>query len=142
MSKVDAQKFLDVGVTTSWEKTWNRDSVHVETTVEDVSTSGNKPYVGAPGDVYVGKSTNFLIGGCRHLFIGRNIETKKYEVKLENAISIGDTISTAFKFTQYELETVMIPKWKDMRRSFLTEVATAEEARNYVNHGSSSVYLT
>ena len=142
ISSFKANKEIDAGFHSTWEKTWNRDSTHVVTTTKNVATSDSKPYVGAPGDVYIGKSTNFLIGGCRHLFIGRNIETKKYEVKLENAISIGDTISTAFKFTQYELETVMIPKWKDMRRSFLTEVATAEEARNYVNHGSSSVYLT
>ena len=142
ISSFQANKEIDAGFHSTWEKTWNRDSTHVVTTTKNVATSGSTPYVGAPGDVYIGKSTNFLIGGCRHLFIGRNIETKKYEVKLENAISIGDTISTAFKFTQYELETVMIPKWKDTRRSFLTEVATAEEARNYVNHGSSSVYLT
>ena len=142
ISSVGAKNILDVGVNTSWEKTWNQNSVHTETTVEGVSTSSNKPYVGAPGDVYVGTSTNFLIGGCRHLFIDYNEEKEKYEVKLENALAIGDSISTAFKYTQYELENVMIPKWKDTRRSFLTEVATEAEARKYVNNGESSVYLT
>jgi len=36
----------------------------------------------------------------------------------------------------------MIPKWKDMRRNFLTEVASQEAAKSYVNNGEESVYLT
>ncbi|MBO7498704.1 MAG: hypothetical protein J6T64_05875, partial [Bacteroidaceae bacterium] len=32
--------------------------------------------------------------------------------------------------------------WKDMRREFLTEVASEAEARSYVNNGSKTVYLT
>ncbi|MBR1377763.1 MAG: LamG domain-containing protein [Bacteroidaceae bacterium] len=133
---------LDIGVNTSWEKVWNYDEVDVETTTENVSTGGAYPYVGADGDVYVGTSTNFLIGGCRHLFINKNLQTGKYELKMEDAIAIGDSIATAFKYTQYELQTVMIPKWKDMRRNFFTEVASEEAAKAYVNNGEESVYLT
>ena len=142
MSELSSKAEVDAGVHTTWEKTWNRDSTHVETTVENVATSSSKPYVGAEGDVYIGKSHNWLVGGCRRLFIDWNEEKKKYELKLEDALAFEDTITTAFKFTQYELENVMIPKWKDMRRSFLTEVATEAEARSYVNKGTSPVYLT
>ena len=142
MSELSSKGEVDVGAHTTWEKTWNRDSTHVETTVENVATSSSKPYVGAQGDVYIGKSHNWLVGGCRRLFIDWSEEKKKYELKLEEALAFGDTITTAFKFTQYELENVMIPKWKDMRRSFLTEVATEAEARSYVNNGTSLVYLT
>ena len=133
---------LDVGAKTTWEKLWNYDEVDVETSMENVSTSGAYPYVGAPGDVYIGTAINFLIGGCRHLFIDKNLQTGQYELKLEDAIAIGDSIATAFKYTQYELQTVMIPKWKDMRRTFLTEVASEAEAKAYVNNGQESVYLT
>ena len=133
---------IDAGVHTTWEKVWNYDEVDVEATTENVSTSGAYPYVGADGDVYVGTSTNFLIGGCRHLFIDKNLQTGKYELKLEDAIAVGDSIATAFKYTQYELQTVMIPKWKDMRRNFLTEVASEDAAMAYVNNGEESVYLT
>ena len=133
---------LDVGAKTTWEKLWNYDEVDVETSMENVSTSGAYPYVGAPGDVYIGTAINFLIGGCRHLFIDKNLQTGQYELKLEDAIAIGDSIATAFKYTQYELQTVMIPKWKDMRRTFLTEVASEAEAKAYVNNGLESVYLT
>ena len=133
---------VDVNVTTSWEKLWNYDEVNVEATTENVSTSGAVPYVGAEGDVYVGTSTNFLIGGCRHLFIDKNVQTGKYELKLEDAIAIGDSIATSFKYSQHELQTVMIPKWKDMRRNFLTEVASEAEAKAYKNKGEDAVYLT
>ena len=133
---------VDVGVNTSWEKVWNYDEVDVEATTENVSTSGASPYVGAEGDVYVGTSINFLIGGCRHLFIDKNLQTGKYELKLEDAIAVGDSIDTSFKYTQHELQTVMIPKWKDMRRNFLTEVASEAAAKAYVNNGEDAVYLT
>lgn len=133
---------LDVGVKTTWEKAWNYDEVDMETSTENVSTSGAYPYVGANGDVYVGTSTNFLVGGCRHLFISKNVQTDKYELKLEDAVSIGDSIVTSFKYTQYELQKVMIPKWKDMRRNFLTEVASEDAARAYVNNSENSIYLT
>ena len=133
---------VDAGVHTTFEKLWNYDEVDVEATTENISTSSPYPYVGAPGDVYVGTSINFLIGGCRHLFIDKNLQTGKYELKLEDAIAIGDSIATAFKYTQYELQTVMIPKWKDMRRNFLTEVASESAAKAYVNNDEEAVYLT
>ena len=142
LTEIDNFASMDAGVKTSWEKTWNEDSLYVKTTTENFATSDSKPYVGAPGDVYIGKSLNYLIGGCRRLLIAYNEEKKKYEVKMVESIAFGDTISTAFKFTQYELETVMIPKWKDMRREFLTEVASEAAARSYVNNGSKTVYLT
>ena len=142
LHEIDNFATMDAGVKTSWEKTWNEDSLYVKTTTENIATSDSKPYVGAPGDVYIGKSLNYLIGGCRRLLIAYNEEKKKYEVKMVESIAFGDTISTAFKFTQYELETVMIPKWKDMRREFLTEVASEAAARSYVNNGSKTVYLT
>jgi len=142
ISGYQMQNQTDIGVTTSWEKVWNYDEVDVETTTENVSTSAAVPYVGASGDVYVGTSTNFLVGGCRHLFIDKNVQTGQYELKLEDALAIGDSIETAFKYSQYELQNVMIPKWKDMRRKFLTETTSEATAKAYVNNGDVPVYLT
>ena len=133
---------FDVGFNSQWEYTHNKDSTHVVTTVENVSTGTTIPYVGSKGDVYVGLSTNLLIGTCRNLYIKHDPQSDRYAFDVENAISVGDSIGTAFKYTQYELETVMIPKWKDMRRGYLTEVSSAEEAKNYVNNLDHCVYVT
>ena len=63
-------------------------------------------------------------------------------MKLEDAYCMSDSIATAFKYTQYEIETVMIPKWKDLRRSFLKQVKTENDAKNYVNNGEHCLYVT
>lgn len=139
-AKVTTQ--VDVGMHASWEYTHNNDKIDVVTTMENVSTGSSYPYVGSAGDVFVGLSTNFLMGPCRNLFIDKDQETGKYVVKLEDAFSVSDSIATAFKYSQYEIETVMIPKWKDMRRNYLIQVRTENDAKNYVNNGDNCLYVT
>ena len=133
---------LDLGVASQWE--WNhvKDTVVIETEMSSVSTATTSPYVGARGDVFVGTSTNMLLGLCRNLFIKHDTLTHKYSIELEDAMSIGQEIATAFKYTTYEIETVMIPKWKDMRKQYLSPIGSKEEAEDYVNTGQKSVYLT
>ena len=36
----------------------------------------------------------------------------------------------------------MIPKWKDMRKQYLSPIGSKEEADNYVNTSQKAVYLT
>ena len=130
------------GMTASWKTTHRKDSTFVETTVESISTSDKYPYVGAMGDVYVGTSTNILVGTCRKVHIKKNVQSGKYEIVLEDAQALGQEISTMFAYSQYELEKVMIPKWKDQRKQYLTQVASREAAESYVNHGKSAKWLT
>ena len=130
------------GMTASWKTTHRKDSTFVETTVESISTSDKYPYVGAMGDVYVGTSNNILVGTCRMVHIKKNVQSGKYEIVLEDAQALGQEISTMFAYSQYELEKVMIPKWKSQRKQFLTQVASREAAENYVNHGKSAKWLT
>ena len=130
------------GMTASWKTTHRKDSTFVETTVESISTSDKYPYVGAMGDVYVGTSTNILVGTCRKVHIKKNVQSGKYEIVLEDAQALGQEISTMFAYSQYELEKVMIPKWKGQRKQYLTQVASREAAESYVNHGKSAKWLT
>ena len=130
------------GMTASWKTTHRKDSTFVETTVESISTSDKYPYVGAMGDVYVGTSTNILVGTCRKVHIKKNVQSGKYEIVLEDAQALGQEISTMFAYSQYELEKVMIPKWKSQRKQYLTQVASREAAESYVNHGKSAKWVT
>ena len=94
------------------------------------------------GDVYVGTSNNILVGTCRKVHIKKNVQSGKYEIVLEDALALGTQINTMFAYSQYELEKVMIPKWKSQRKQFLTQVASKEAAESYVNHGKSAKWLT
>ena len=137
-----AATVITAGLTSSWKTTHRKDSTFVEIEVESISTSDKYPYVGAMGDVYVGTSNNILVGTCRKVHIKKNVQSGKYEIVLEDAQALGQEISTMFAYSQYELEKVMIPKWKDQRKQYLTQVASREAAESYVNHGKSAKWLT
>lgn len=139
-NKVEYQ--IDTGVHTQWEHQHNVDTTTTVTTVESVSTSAAYPYVGSAGDVYVGTSYNMIVGSCRNLLIRKDLQTQQYVIALEDALSLGNEIATSFKYSQYEIETVMIPKWEDQRNSFLTQVASESVANNYENTGKKPLYLS
>ena len=131
-----------VGMKSNWKYTHKNDSIYMTTTVESISTGDHYPYIGANGDVYVGTSTNILIGMCRKLHAQKNVTTNKYEIVLDDALAMGEQVKTMFAYSQYELVNVMIPKWKDQRRQYLKRVATKAEAESYVNNGEHAVCLT
>ena len=118
------------------DQTWST------TVTEAVSTGTKTPYVGSKGDVFIGVSTNIIIGDARKLGFFRDGEGYPIRLDLRNSKSMGDSIRTSFMYSTYELEEVMIPKWKDTRRSLMTFLPTKEEALNYVNTSDHCVYVT
>jgi hypothetical protein len=118
------------------DQTWS-------TTVTEAVSSGTKtPYVGSKGDVFIGASTNLIIGDARKLGFFREGEGYPLRLDLRDSKSMGDSIRTTFMYSTYELEEVMIPKWKETRQSLMTFLPTKEEALNYVNTSDHCVYVT
>ncbi|MBQ7996524.1 MAG: hypothetical protein IJ249_02520 [Paludibacteraceae bacterium] len=133
---------LTSGIKANWKYTHKQDTIFQTTTVESYSTGDKDPYVGARGDVFIGTATNILVGTCRKLHVRKDSSADKYTIVLEDALAMGEKVSTTFAYSQYELETVMIPKWKDQRKQFLTYVPTRQEAEDYVNNTGHTKYLT
>ena len=130
------------GFHAQWNK-GNRDGYTYNSSfTEVISTGGANPYVGSAGDVYVGVASNLLFGNTRNLCITKKLKEGPLVLDLEDRISVGSELTTAFKYSQYELENVMIPKWKDLRNRFLTQVPDSSYAYAYVNNSDKSVYLT
>ena len=121
----------------STEKTWT------VTATEAISTSGESQYVGSKGDVFIGYSTNLLMGQCRKVGFFRENESAPFELKDDVAVSLGDSVTTKFMYSAYEIETVMMPKWEETRNSYLTQhFSTKAEAEAFVNRASEPVYVT
>ena len=133
---------VDVGLKSKWETTSTHEHLETTTITEAISTSAASPYVGSAGDVYVGNSTNLLIGSCRTLGISRKDAESDFTFKLADDLSVGKEIATSFMYTQYELETVMIPKWEDLRKAFLVQVADEATANAFVNTENHTIYLS
>ena len=121
----------------STEKTWT------VTATEAISTSGESQYVGSKGDVFIGYSTNLLMGQCRKVGFFRENATAPFELKDDVAVSLGDSVTTKFMYSAYEIETVMMPKWEETRNSYLTQhFSTKAEAEAFENRASEPVYVT
>ena len=141
-SKSNVTTDLTTGFTYRVNRANQTDETWSTTTAKAVSTGSGKGYVGARGDVYIGASTNFIIGDTRKLNFFRDGSEYPFKIELRNAKSLGDSIRTTFMYSAYELEEVMIPKWKDTRRSLMTFVKTKAEAENYVNTSDRCIYAT
>ena len=110
---------------------------------EAVSTSSNIAYVNQPGDVFIGLSTNLLIGECLKLGLFRDpSDTTKISIDMRSSYCIGDSVVTSFMYTTTELEKVMIPKWKDLIKEMMIYVDTKEQAKSYVNNTDKAIYVT
>ena len=111
-------------------------------TTETISTSSNKEYVGANGDVFIGTSTNLLIGNCRKVGFFRDSPSSPLEVKDSIAISLGDSITTIFNYSQLEIEQKQIPEWKRLRNGILRTVETEADAKSFSNTKPYPVFVT
>ena len=128
-----------VGQKGSYSWSWTDDSTFVYTEAKDISSSTGMKYVGAKGDVFIGKSHNYIVGTCRKL--GFHREAGGIVLGLKEAVAINDQIATDFIFSTREIEETMIPKLIDTRNSLLEYMEEAE-AKNYENNSEQDVYLT
>ncbi len=139
VSSQKAEQTATVGEHGSFTWTTNNDSTFVETHAENISSSTGMKYVGAKGDVFIGKSHNYIVGTCRKL--GFHREAGGIVLGLKEAVAINDKIKTDFVFTTREIEETMIPKLIDTRNSLL-EYMDEAAAKSYENNSEQDVYLT
>ena len=111
-------------------------------TKEAISTSSDPEYVGANGDVYIGVSTNLILGDCKKVGFFRDSLNDAFTVKDSLAISINDSVTTSFMYSQREIELKQIPEWKKLRSQLLTIVDTEDDAKNYKNTTNECIYVT
>ncbi len=145
MQSTDMDHTFDygLGLHYKWTATSSTERSWTTTATQDVSTSTGSTFVGSKGDVYIGYSTNLLMGQCRKVGFFRENESAPFTLKDDVAVSLGDSVTTNFMYSANEIEEVMIPKWEETRNSYLTQhFATEAEARAFVNNTSDVLYAT
>ena len=127
---------------TGFDRTTQTESTNSTTsTVEitkSISTGGDSDFVGADGDIYIGKSTNLLFGRARSVGL-KPIGTNDLEVNVDDAIVVGKKFATNFYYTQYEIENVIIPNLITMRNDLLYNVPDKDNYNNTTGH---TMYVT
>ena len=145
MQSTDLDHTFDygLGLHYKWTATSSTERSWTTTATQDVSTSTGSTFVGSKGDVYIGYSTNLLMGQCRKVGFFRENESAPFTLKDDVAVSLGDSVTTNFMYSANEIEKVMIPKWEETRNSYLTQhFATEAEARAFVNNTSDVLFAT
>ncbi|MBQ3630967.1 MAG: hypothetical protein II949_06980 [Prevotella sp.] len=141
---VSVQTTWDVMVDPSigFDRVMQNDTVtsHITTleATRAISTSSDPEFVGANGDLYIGKSSNLLFGKARSVGLKKN-DDGTYEVGTDDAIIVGKKFHTNFVYTEYQIENVMIPNLKQVRNDLLIHVADTETATNDTNE---NLYVT
>ena len=142
---LDTENTFDTndGIHYKWNKESSNEDTWAVTATQDISTGTSKDYCGSKGDVYIGVSTNLLMGQCRKVGFFRDSESAPFELKEKVAVSLGDSVTTHFMYSTYEIEEVMMPKWKETRNSYITQFFNTEaEARAFKNTTDEVIYAT
>ena len=141
VSKFKLNSTLDIKATYQHDLMSNHTETWTITSNEAISTGTDSYHVGSMGDVFMGISNNFQLSDCERVAFYRNLDgTIVLDCKKASMLSIQE--KTTFYYSAYEIEKVMIPKWKDLRDELITILPSEEACKNYVNTTNESVYLT
>ena len=129
ISVTEASHTVDVKVTGTEQWTDKGTKTTMTTFKNKVSTSTANTLAGRLGDVFVGYSSNYIIGDSRYVHIEKNSATGKYELNYGTGQVVDEQSTTKFQYTQFEIEKKQIPTWERMRQNlFNRKVANKEEA--------------
>ena len=143
ITEAKAKNDLEVGLTAKVEfeggGTWGE----VTEVTKTVSTSGEPEFVGADGDVFIGKATNVIFGKCRNIDFHRVGATDEVELALDDVIATGVSFGTVFHYTQHYIENELLPNLEMLRNNLLKTVSESVMNSTYDMTGKTNpVYLT
>ena len=87
------------------------------TTTRRISTSSEPEYVGAMGDVFIGKSTNLVFGNARSVGLVKKNGT--YEFALKDDYVTDQSFKTEFSYSQNYIINTLIPNIINLRNDVL-----------------------
>ena len=119
MTKIESDDNIKVGVEGEWSSFTGDTEGKTITTKERIQTSALPGFVGSNADVFIGTSTNVYYCDSKYL----NIKKDGLEIDTVSTSNIKGT--TDFRFSQNEIVTAQIPKWKGILRQLLHYVPSA-----------------
>ena len=142
ISEVETKGDLIVGTEINGSYTNEHSYTTTTTTTETISTSDGSDYVGADGDVFIGTGTNYIFGMERTV-APHPSSNGGYEINMTEELGIGQSFTTAFKYSQNYVENTLIPNYEKIRNSiFITDVPESEYNDSYPNNTDAPIYIT
>ncbi|MBR4898106.1 MAG: hypothetical protein IKZ48_04900 [Prevotella sp.] len=114
VTRIEAKADLDAGVHSQTE-TGDEHTVITTTTLDRaISTSAEPEYVGAQGDVFIGRAKNYLFGAARTIGF-KEESANNYVLDLDMGITRGVEYGTYFNYTQNYIENTLLPNLEKLR---------------------------
>ena len=114
----------------SWKydvnKTWDNHTSVTYTNSKSTSTSSSNVYVGRDGDVFIGYSTNYIIGAADKVGLFKD-DSGNWRVSMEETMAMDEKFDTHFEFSQKYIETTLFDNIKRTRNSMLKHITSAAE---------------
>lgn len=107
-------------------KTWDNHTSVTYTTSVATSTSSNMNYVGRDGDVFIGYSTNYIIGAADRVSLYKN-DQGQWVVGVQETIAMDEKFNTHFEYSQKYIETTLFDNIKRTRNSMLKHITSPAE---------------
>lgn len=136
---VDAD--VSAGTEITYDNAHERENKYTLTTTENISTSDASNYVGADGDLFMGSSTNIIMGKARKVAPVRDT-AGGYKINMFETISLGEKFTTHFNYTQNYIENVLIPNFESVRNAAIRIVSAAEYNDSYPNNSKGVLFIS
>ena len=107
-------------------KTWDNHSSVTYTNSQSTSTSATSSYVGRDGDVFIGYSTNYIIGAADKVGIFRQ-DDGSWGIDMKETIAMDEKFDTHFEYSQKYIENTLFNNIKRTRNSMLKHINSMSE---------------
>lgn len=106
--------------------TWDNHTSVTYTNGQATSTSTSPVYVGRDGDVFIGFSTNYIIGAADKVGLFKR-DDGSWGIGMEETITQDEKFKTHFEYTQKYIETTLFDNIKRTRDSKLKHINSQSE---------------
>ena len=109
---------------------WDNTSYTTYTNSHSVSTSSRDKFVGCDGDVFMGYSTNYIIGSADQVGLFKQ-DNGTWALGTDQCVTVGESFGTHFEYPQRYIENTLIPNIKKARNSALTHISSMSEIEEH-----------
>ena len=114
----------------SWKydvnKTWDNHTSVTYTNSQSTSTSSAIDYVGRDGDVFIGYSTNYIIGAADKVGIFKQ-DDGSWAVGMQETMAMDEKFNTHFEYSQNYIETTLFYNVTRTRNTMLKHINSMSE---------------
>ena len=107
-------------------KTWDNHTSVTYTNGTSTSSSSAKEYVGRDGDVFIGYSTNYIIGAADKVGLFK-LDNGSWGIDMQETMSMDEQFNTHFEYSQFYIENTLFGNIKRTRNTMLKHINSMDE---------------